>query len=269
MNINFDQIRELAVQYGLKMLGAILVLLLGLWIIRIISKGTGRFLNKRNIDDSLKPFLRTMLSIILKVLLVVSVLGMIGIEMTSFIAILGAAGLAIGLALSGTLQNFAGGVLILILKPFKSGDYIDAAGHSGSVHEIQIFNTILKTPDNKTIIIPNGSLVNASIVNYSAQETRRVDWTFGIAYGDSVEDAQRILNRLISEDDRILKDPAPFMALSELADSSVNIVVRVWAKTSDYWGIFFDMNQKVYNAFNSEGINIPFPQIDVHMVKEA
>lgn len=269
MNINIEQIKELAVQYGLKILGAILVLILGLWVIRIISKGTGKFLQKRNIDDSLKPFLRTMLSILLKVLLVVSVLGMIGIEMTSFIAILGAAGLAIGLALSGTLQNFAGGVLILILKPFKSGDYIDAAGHSGSVYEIQIFNTILKTPDNKTITIPNGSLVNASITNYSAQDTRRVDWTFGIAYGDSVEDAQKILNRLITEDERILKDPAPFVALSELADSSVNIVVRVWAKTSDYWGIFFDMNQKVYNAFNSEGINIPFPQIDVHMVKEA
>jgi small conductance mechanosensitive channel len=267
MNMNIEALKAFAMDYGLKLVGAIVVLVIGLWIIRGITRGTGKFLDKRDIDPSLKPFLRSMTSILLKVLLVISVMGMVGIEMTSFIAILGAAGLAIGLALSGTLQNFAGGVLILILKPYKVGDFIDASGVKGSVFEIQIFSTILKTPDNVTITIPNGSLVNSIITNYTTQPTRRVDWTFGIAYGDSVEKAQEVLLGLIKEDKRIKDDPAPFLALSELADSSVNIVVRVWVDSGDYWGVFFNMNQKVYNEFNKVGINIPFPQMEVHIKK--
>ena len=198
----------------------------------------------------------------------ISVLGMLGIEMTSFIALLGAAGLAVGMALSGTFQNFAGGVMILIFKPFKVGDFIDAQGYMGVVKEIQIFVTILTTGDNKTIIIPNGGLSNSSMVNFSTQENRRVDWSFGIGYGDDLDKAKGIIQKLIDADERILKEPASLIVLGELADSSVNITVRAWANASDYWGIFFDMNEKVYHAFNNGGINIPFPQMDVH-VKNA
>lgn len=266
MQINIEDIKAILIDHGPGLLGALLVLVFGLWVIRILSRAFGRFLNKRKIEESLKPFLRTIINILLKVLLFISVLSMLEVEMTSFIAILGAAGLAIGLALSGTLQNFAGGVLILLLKPFKVGDFIDAIGFTGTVSEIQIFNTILKTPDNKTIILPNGSLVNASMTNYSTQETRRVDWTFGIAYGEKVEKAEEIIHKLINADDRILVDPAPFSGLIALADSSVNIVVRVWVKSADYWNVYFDLNRSVYNAFNKEGISIPFPQMDVHLI---
>lgn len=265
MNVNTDKIMEILENYGPKFIGAIVVLILGLWIIRIITKGFGRMMIKRKIDESLKPFLTSMLSVLLKILLFISILGMVGIQMTSFIAILGAAGLAVGMALSGTLQNFAGGVVILLLKPFKVGDVIDAVGYIGSVKEIQIFTTILKTPDNKTIIIPNGSLMNTSMTNFSTEDTRRVDWTFGIGYGDNYEKAKKVLNGLMAEDSRILKDPEPFIALSELADSSVNIVVRAWVKSGDYWGVHFDMNEKVYAVFDKEGLNIPFPQMDLHI----
>jgi small conductance mechanosensitive channel len=218
-------------------------------------------------EPSLRGFLNSMIGILLKVMLLVSVAGMMGVEMTSFIAILGAAGLAVGLALSGTLQNFAGGVMILLFKPFKVGDFIQAQGHMGSVNEIQIFNTILKTPDNKTIIIPNGGLSTSSMVNFSTEPRRRVDFTFGIAYGDDVDKAKEVLAKLINEDSRILQDPAPFIAVSELADSSVNLVVRVWAEAANYWGIFFELTEKVYKTFDKEGLNIPFPQMDVHLQK--
>ena len=261
----FTQIQAIIVDYGPKLVGAVIVWIVGVWIIKLLSKGFMKILTKREIDDSLKPFLKSLLSATLKVLLVISVLGMLGVEMTSFIAILGAAGLAIGMALSGTLQNFAGGVMILIFKPFKVGDVIEAQGYVGSVSGIQIFNTILKTPDNKTIIIPNGGLSTSSLTNYSTEAQRRVDWTFGIGYGDDVNKAKEVLMELINADERILKTPEPFIAVSELADSSVNFVVRVWAKGSDYWGIYFDMNEKVYNKFNEVGLNIPYPQMDVHV----
>jgi len=260
-----ENVWALTMTFGPKILGAIVVLLVGLQLISWFSKWFRKFLERRTIDPSLQPFLRSMLSTLLKVLLVISVMGMIGIQMTSFIAILGAAGLAIGLALSGTLQNFAGGVIILIFKPYKVGDFITAQGFSGTVSEIQIFVTILKTPDNKTIIIPNSDLANSSLTNFSVQPTRRVDWTFGIAYGDDYDKAKTVIRRLIDQDKRILQDPEPFIALSELGDSSVNIVVRVWAIPADYWGIFFDMNESVYKTFPREGLNIPFPQMDVHL----
>ncbi len=260
-----SQLTELVVNYGPQLLGALAVLILGNWGIRIIMRGIGKMMDRSKIDESLKPFLKSLVRNSLRALLIVSVLGMVGIEMTSFIAILGAAGLAVGLALSGTLQNFAGGVMILLFKPFKVGDVIEVQGYLGSVKEIQIFNTYLKTGDNKIIIIPNGGLSNASMTNFSAEETRRVEWTFGIAYGDSVEKAKKVIARLADEDPRILKDPVPFIAVSALADSSVNLVTRVWVAGTDYWGVFFDMNEKVYNAFSKEGINIPFPQMDVHL----
>jgi small conductance mechanosensitive channel len=267
LNVNWEQISDLLYTYGLKVLGAIVVLLIGLWIIGIISRSLRRLFRKRNMDPSLQGFLRSLISILLKVLLFVSVMGMVGIEATSFIAIIGAAGLAVGLALQGTLQNFAGGIIILLFKPYKVGDFIDGAGHKGTVREIRIFTTILHTPDNKVIIIPNAQLSNTSMTNFSTMEDRRVDFTFSIAYGDDYDKAKEVLLQLIRADKRIQDDPEPFIALSEMADSSVNIVVRVWAKGADYWDVFFDMNEKVYKTFTKEGLNIPFPQLDVHLVK--
>lgn len=258
---------EMAITYGLKLIAAIVTLLIGLWIINLLMKALSRIMKKRELDTSLRGFLKSLIGILLKVMLFITVIGMMGIQMTSFVAILAAAGLAVGMALSGTLQNFAGGVMILIFKPFKVGDYIEAQGYAGTVVEIQIFITVLKTPDNKTIIIPNGGLSTGSLINYSAEEQRRVDFSFGIAYGDNYDQAKAVINKLIEADARILKDPAPFIALGALGDSSVNITVRVWAKSSDYWGIYFDLNEKVYKEFPKEGLNIPFPQMDVHLIK--
>jgi small conductance mechanosensitive channel len=262
LQVNFV---EFLVDYGPKLLGAIVVLIVGLWIIGRISRFIKNSFEKREMDPSLRGFLSSMIAILLKVLLVISVMSMVGIAVTSFIAILGAAGLAVGLALSGTLQNFAGGVILLIFKPFKVGDFITAEGHSGTVEEIQIFVTYLKTPQNITIIIPNSGLATNSLTNFSAKPMRRADWSFGIAYGDDYDKAKKVLLKLIDEDERILKDPAPFVALGELGDSSVNITVRAWANSGDFWGVFFDMNEKVYKTFAKEGLNIPFPQMDVHL----
>ena len=263
-----DKLIDFVVDYGPKLIGAIIVLIIGLWIIGRISKLLRKSFEKRDMDPSLRGFLASMVSILLKVLLLISVMNMVGVAVTSFIAILGAAGLAVGLALSGTLQNFAGGVILLIFKPFKVGDFITAEGYSGTVEEIQIFVTVLKTPQNVTIIIPNSGLATNSLSNFSAKPVRRVDWSFGIAYGDSYDQAKELLLKLIAEDERILKDPEPFIALGELADSSVEITTRVWVNAADFWGVFFDMNEKVYKTFAKEGINIPFPQLDVHLQKE-
>ena len=267
MNNLLDEFNNIIYTYGPKLLGAIAVLIIGNYVIKLIINSFSKMLEKKKTDASLKPFLLSLVRILLKTMLVISVLGMLGVQMTSFIAVLGAAGLAVGMALSGTLQNFAGGVIILLFKPFKVGDYIDAQGHSGIVKEIQIFNTILLELDNKTVIIPNGPLSTGSMVNYSTEPTRRVDFTFGIAYGDSVDKARKILFQLFKEDKRILTDPASFVGLSEMADSSVNLTARAWVKGADYWDVFFDINEKTYNAFNAEGISIPFPQMDVHLQK--
>lgn len=259
---------ELVWQYGPDFIKAIITLVIGLWIIGMITRVFKRIMTKRNLDPSLIPFLGTLVNVLLKIMLFISVVGMVGVEMTSFIAILGAAGLAIGLSLQGTLQNFASGVMILIFKPFKVGDFIDAAGYMGVVNEIQIFNTIMKTGDNKRIIIPNSSIAGGSLTNFSAEENRRVDFTFGIGYGDDYDKAKAVLLKYIVEDDRIFTDPEPFIALHSLGDSSVNIVVRVWTKSGDYWPVYFDMNEKVYKGFAKEGLNIPFPQMDVHVHKD-
>lgn len=269
-NFELSQIDLMGIvtEYGPNLLFAILTLVIGLWIVKLISSGVRRGLDRGDTDATLKGFLVSMISILLKIMVYITALGMLGIEMTSFIAILGAAGLAIGLALSGTLQNFAGGVMILLFRPFKAGDFIDAQGHMGSVKEIQIFVTILTTPDNKTIIIPNGPLATESLTNFSTEPKRRVDWTFGIGYGDDIDKAYDVLKKLLAEDERILKEPEPFLALSELGDSSVNIAVRAWVEAADYWGVFFRMNEKVYKTFDKEGLNIPFPQHDVHLYRE-
>ena len=258
-------ITDLAITYGLKLILAILTLTIGLWFTKIVVRGFSSIMDRRDLDESLKPFLRTLASTLLKVMLVISVMGMIGIEMTSFIAVLGAVGLAVGMALSGTLQNFAGGVMILIFKPFKVGDYIDATGYSGTVNEIQIFNTIMKTSDNKTIIIPNGALSGSSMINYSIEATRRVDMTFSTGYNDDINKTKAVLNKLIDEDQRILRDPEPFVAVSQLADSAVNYVVRVWCNSADYSSIYHDMQEKVKLTFDHEAISIPYPQREIHV----
>ena len=256
---------DLAKIYAPRLIGAIVIWIVGSWMIKVINKGIKNYIRKKEIDASLAPFLRSLVTMLLKVMLVLSILSTLGMELTSFVAILGAAGLAVGMALSGTLQNFAGGVMILIFKPFKAGDVIDAQGHIGVVKEIQIFNTLLTTPDNKVIIIPNGGLANSSMTNYSAMATRRVDMSFGIAYGDSIELAKETLKEIIDADERILKEPAPQVVLSSLGDSSVNFAVRMWVNSADYWNVFFEMNEKVYNIFAKKGLNIPFPQMDVHL----
>lgn len=260
---------DFAMEFGTDLIGAILTLVFGLWIAGIIAGVFRRMLVKSKVDQGLQGFLTSLVSILLKVLVYITALGVLGIEMTSFIAILGAAGLAIGLALSGTLQNFAGGVLILFFRYFRVGDFIEAQGQMGTVKDIQIFVTILTTPDNKTIIIPNGPLATGTLTNFSTQPLRRVDWTFGIAYGDNLDRAYEVLQRLLDEDERVLRDPEPFMALGALADSSVNIVVRAWVNAADFWPVHFRMNEQVYRTFEREGLSIPFPQRDVHIHHET
>jgi small conductance mechanosensitive channel len=262
---NPEQILGLLIKYGGQLLLAIITLIIGLWIIGKIVKGMRKMFEARQFDASLQSFLISLTGIALKLMLVISVVTMLGVEMTSFIAILAAAGLAIGMALSGTLQNFAGGVMILIFKPFKVGDYITAEGHSGTVKEIQIFHTILNTPDKKTIILPNGPVSNNSTVNYSTEPVRRVDFTFSIGYNDDIDKAKQVIMGVIEKDERILKDPAPFVGVINLGDSSVDLVTRVWANAADYWGIFFDMQETVKKEFDRQGVSIPFPQRDVHL----
>jgi small conductance mechanosensitive channel len=269
-NLDMSQIdfMGILVEYGPNLLFAILTLVVGLWIVKFIVAGVRKGLDKGETDQTLKGFIVSLVSVLLKIMVYITALGMLGVEMTSFIAILAAAGLAVGLALSGTLQNFAGGVMILFFRPFKVGHFIDAQGHMGTVKEIQIFVTILTTPDNKTVIIPNGPLATGSMTNFSREPRRRVDWTFGIGYGDDLDKAYEVLKRLLSQDDRILSDPEPFLALKELGDSSVDITVRAWVEAPDYWGVFFRMNEEVYKTFDKEGLSIPFPQHDVHLFRE-
>ncbi|MCF8243769.1 MAG: mechanosensitive ion channel [Saprospiraceae bacterium] len=251
--------------YGPKLLLAILILVVGGLAINLILRGIKKAMVRAEVDPNLRPFLFTLTRLLLRIMVVLAALGTMGVEMTSFIAILGSAGLAIGLALSGTLQNFAGGLLILLFKPFKVGDVIKAQGFMGTVKEIQIFNTLILTVDNHEVIIPNGGLATNTTENFSAQEKRKVMWTFGIGYGDSVQQAREVLQEVLATDERILTEEAPFIQVAELGNSSVNLTVRVWVKTDDYWPIFFEMNEKVYNAFNEAGLHIPFPQMDVHL----
>jgi small conductance mechanosensitive channel len=270
MNLEYiiDQVKTISIVYGPKLIAAIAIWFIGIWVIKALSRGFGKIMDKKELDPSLKPFLKGIFSTLLKVLLLISILSTMGIEMTSFVAIIGAAGLAVGLALSGTLQNFAGSVIILLFKPYKVGDFIEAQSYKGTVSEIHIFNTILKTADNKTVIIPNGKLSNSPMINYSTEPKRRVDWIFGIGYGDNVEKAKEVISNLCGEDLRILNDPPLFMAVSELGNSSVNITVRAWVNAADYWNVFFQLNENVYKNFEKEGLNIPFPQMDIHLHKD-
>lgn len=265
----FKQIVDLVVIYGGRLLLAVIVLIIGLWLIKRLVRMMDKGMEKRNVDPSLRPFLKSILGALLKIMLLISILSMVGVEMTSFVAVLGAAGLAVGLALQGSLSNFAGGVLILILKPFKVGDFIEGAGQSGTVREIQIFYTYLTTPSNQEIIVPNGKLSNDSIKNYSFNNTRRMDMTYGIGYSDDIDKAKNILMRLVNDETRFLEDPAPQIFVEALADSSVNLKIRTWAKNSDYWDIYNNFPEKVKKAFDAEGVSIPFPQRDVHFFDES
>ncbi|MFH0757871.1 MAG: mechanosensitive ion channel domain-containing protein [Bacteroidota bacterium] len=261
-----ERMYALFIRYGMKFVLALVVLIVGLIVIRWITRAMVRLMKKSNVNASLIPFLRSMTNILLKVMLVISVMGMVGIQMTSFIAVLGAAGLAVGLALQGTLQNFAGGVMILLFKPYEVGHFIEAQGFMGTVMEIQIFTTILTTPDNRKVIIPNSPLATGSITNFSAMPTRRIDFSFGISYSDDIDKAKKILLEMAQKDGRVLKEENPPEVMVEaLGDSSVNLKLRTWVKSEDYWGLFFDITEGVKKNFDAAGISIPFPQQDVHL----
>lgn len=259
-----DQFINWGIAAGGRIIAAALIFIVGRFAVSMLNRLVGRLLDKRNVDVSIKTFVRSLVNILLTVLLIVAVVGQLGIDTTSFAALLASAGLAVGMALSGNLQNFAGGLIILLFKPFKVGDWVENQGVSGTVKEIQIFHTILTTADNKLIYIPNGSLSSSVITNYSHQENRRVEWIIGVDYGEDYEKVERVIKSILDQDKRFLTDPEPFIALHALDASSVNVVVRAWVKTEDYWGVYFEINKQIYETFNKQGINFPFPQMTIH-----
>jgi len=255
------------IPFGIKILISLLILFIGHWVIKLLKHIVKNALERHKVEISLALFLNNLCSILLNFILIIAIISVLGVDTSSLVALLASAGLAIGMALSGTLQNFAGGVMIMLFKPFKVGDFIEAQGQLGTVKEIQIFNTIILTTDNKTVYLPNGGLATGIMTNYSKEGTRRVDWVFSIAYGDDYDKAKALIIKLFNEDERILKEPAVFVELTKLNSSSVDLVARAWVKSENYWDVFFSMNEKVYKNFPKEGLNIPFPQMDVH-VKE-
>ncbi|MFG3451009.1 MULTISPECIES: mechanosensitive ion channel family protein [Pseudomonadaceae] len=273
MDLSVDYLVDLSeawlpvvLQYGAQLLLALATFLLGWWLINTLVSKLGGLLRRRQVDPSLHGFVESLLSIILKVLLLVSVASMIGVETTSFIAVIGAAGLAIGLALQGSLGNFAGGVLILLFRPIRVGEWIEAQGVAGTVHAIQIFHTVLKSADNKTIVVPNGSLSNGHITNYSREPRRRADINIGIDYSADIKLARKILLE-IAQDERVQRDPEPVVFVTGLGDSSVNLSLRVWVATGDFWPVTFSFTEQVKERFDEAGIGIPFPQRVVHLVQ--
>lgn len=262
-----QQLTDWGISTGKQIISAIIIFLIGRLLISIVNKLVAKLLARRHVDAGVQTFVKSFVNIMLTILLIVAIISKLGVDTTSFAALLASAGVAIGMALSGNLQNFAGGLIILLLRPFKVGDFIECQGVSGTVKEIQIFHTILTSPDNKVIYVPNGSLSSGTVINYSREATRRVDWTFCVEYGEDYEKVENVINKLIAADERILNTPAPFVNLIALADSSVNVVVRVWVKSENYWDVFFSMNKAVYATFNKEGIKFPFPQLTVHQAK--
>jgi small conductance mechanosensitive channel len=257
-----------SITLGGRIIGAMIILVIGKLIVNWINRIFRLLLEKQNVEPSVQTFLKSTVNILLLVMLGIAVVSKLGIEITGFAALLASAGVAIGVALSGNLQNVAGGLIILIFRPYKVGDYIDSdSGASGTVQEIQIFHTILKTPDNKIVYAPNGSMSNSVITNYSHQETRRVDLSFSMEYGEDYERVEQVLKDIIAADTRILTSPEPFIRLGEMADSSVNITVRVWVKSEDYWDVHFDLKKNVYTTFTKLNISIPYPQMVVHQSK--
>ena len=260
---------DLLMSWGPRLVLAILLLVVGIIVINSFSRFLRKVMKKRDVDPTLVPFLVGLVSTLLKVMVIISVVDIVGIKTTSFIAVLGAAGLAIGLALQGSLSNFAGGVLILILKPYRVGDYIETQGNAGTVTAVQIFNTILLSPDNRKIIIPNGAISGGTITNFSSEETRRMDMMFGIGYDDDLEKAKNVLKEMVDADQRILADPAPFIGVKGLGDSSVDLVVRIWCKKEDYWNIHFDWQNNVKLRFDKENISIPYPHRTVYTIADS
>jgi small conductance mechanosensitive channel len=263
------QLQAVVAEYGLQVLGAIATMIIGIWIAKLLAKSLGKVLNKREFDPTLAKFLVSLAKIALVTFVIISAAAQLGIQTASFVAVIGAAGLAIGFALQGSLANLAAGVMLIIFKPVKVGDYIEGGGASGNVEAVGIFITTLLTPDNKVVYIPNSTLTGGNITNYSAMDKRRVDMVFGIGYSDDIDKAKNVIQSVLNSDSRVLKDPAPQVVVFDLADSSVNFNVRPWVNTSDYWGVYFDTTEQIKKKFDEQKISIPFPQRDVHMYQTS
>lgn len=259
---------QYAIAFGAKIIKVLLVWFIGRWVTKRLLSFVKMLMERRKTNPSVQSFLSSLLDVVMLIILIVMIISIFGIDTSSFIALFASAGVAVGMALSGTLQNFAGGVIILLFRPYKVGDYIEAQGQSGTVKEIQIFNTVLQTPDNKIILVPNGPISTGIVNNYSREQLRRVDFTFSISYGDDYNKAKAVLEKLIAADSRILKDPAPFIALGCLNSSSIDVTVRVWVNQADYWSVFFEMNKTVYEEFPKNGLNFPYQTLTVNVTKD-
>ena len=260
-------LKTTGVEFAINLVTAIAIFYVGRMVVGLLMRGLKKMMQVQEVDVTLQTFVANLLRMVLLTVVIITAIGALGIQTTSFIAILGAAGLAVGLALQGSLSNFASGVLIVLFRPYKVGDFVEAAGISGVVEEVQILTTVLKTGDNKKVIVPNGQIMDSVITNYSANERRRVDMVVGVSYDDDLDKVRSTLEQLVAADDRILDDPACTIAVSALADSSVNFVVRPWVKSADYWGVMFDLTEAIKKRFDKEGISFPFPQQDVHLYK--
>lgn len=268
LDIVIQKLIDSGISAGKHIIAAVVIFIVGRFLIKLINRLVASILQRRHIEISVQTFLSSLVNIILTILLIITVIGALGVNTTSFAALIASAGVAIGMALSGNLQNFAGGLIILLFKPYRVGDFIDVCGVQGTVSAVQIFHTILLTPDNKAVYLPNGSTSSSTITNYSREDKRRIEWTFGIDYGEDVNRARTAILSVITADARILPDPAPFVAVGGLSDSSVDIIVRVWVPTEEYWNVYFDMHQRVYETFNEQKINFPYPQQTVHLVQD-
>ncbi|MDJ0759347.1 MAG: mechanosensitive ion channel [Woeseiaceae bacterium] len=262
-----EMLQTTGVEFAINLVTAALIFFIGKWVVGLVVKAIANMMQKGSIDSTLERFICSLVRISLMVVVIIAAIGQLGVQTTSLLAVMGAAGLAVGLALQGSLSNFAAGVLIVLFRPYKVGDYVEAAGVAGSIEEVQILTTVMKTPDNKRIIVPNSQIMSSIITNYSANDTRRVDLTFGVSYSDDLDQVHKELRALVDADDRILKDPEVTIKVQALADSSVNFIVRPWVNSGDYWGVYFDLTEKVKKRFDEVGISFPFPQQDVHLHK--
>ena len=259
-----EKLIDQCINVGKNILAAILVYIVGRFLISLLKRMMTSMMERRKVEATIQSFLHSVVNILLNILLIIAVIGALGVNTTSFAALLASAGVAIGMALSGNLQNFAGGLIVLLFKPYKVGDWIEAQGVSGTVSEIQIMHTLLTTIDNKVVYVPNGAMSSGTIINYSRKDTRRIEWIVGVDYGEDIDKVKTIINTLIANDQRILKEQEPFVALHALDSSSVNITIRVWVATQDYWNVYFEMNKNIYDEFNRQGVNFPFPQLTIH-----
>jgi small conductance mechanosensitive channel len=255
---------DLGIEAGKSIIVAVVIYFVGKALITLVNRMLSGVMERRKVDPAIQSFAKSLVNILMMILLIISVVSALGVNTTSFAALLASGGVAVGMALSGNLQNLAGGIVILLFRPFKVGDYIEAQGTGGTVSEIQIFHTILTTPDNKKIFLPNGALSSGNITNYSKESLRRVDFTVSVEYGEDIDKVRKVLKDILDKDARVLQEPAPVIVLGALAESSVNMTVRVWVKSEDYWNVFFQTNETIYNEFNRQGINFPYPQLTIH-----